>query len=64
VKQAPNLALHIALTLPVKCQTWRPRCKDHALLSLYDGRLGCPADADANTRYGHETTLLRDYDTL
>ena len=38
--------------------------KGHALLSFYDVRLGCPADASVETRNRHEVSILRDHDEL
>jgi hypothetical protein len=36
--------------------------KGHALLTVYDLRLGCPIDVWVETRSAHELTCLRDYD--
>jgi Transposase DDE domain len=36
--------------------------KGHALLSVYDLRVGCAADVWVETRSAHEITCLRDYD--
>jgi hypothetical protein len=36
--------------------------KGHALLSVYDLRLGVPVDVQVDTRSRHEIRLLRDYD--
>lgn len=36
--------------------------KGHALLSIYNVRLGCPCDVHEDTRSRHEVALLRDYD--